>query len=148
MTKGNAEDQLTWRQVKMGVVLEIKKDEEFPADMLLLYAEDHELNPLDMIYVDTVNFDGESNLKQWNVIDSALNSKEKFNSVNSRLVYDQPNLDLENWQGIYTCNGKEIVGDITNLMLWGCTLRNTHRAYGVVIYVGKQTKIVMNSKTV
>lgn len=33
-------------------------------------------------------------------------------------------------------------------MLWGCTLRNTHKAYGVVIYVGKQTKIVMNSNTV
>jgi len=26
----------------MGSILEIKKDEEFPADMVLLYAEDNE----------------------------------------------------------------------------------------------------------
>jgi len=36
--------------------------------------------------------------------------------------------------------------NIKNLLLRGCSLRNTPFVYGIVIYVGTQTKIFMNSK--
>lgn len=61
---------VNWQNVKMGSILEIKKDEEFPADMVLLYAEDNENQPLDMVFVETINLDGESNLKPRTIIDS------------------------------------------------------------------------------
>ena len=45
---------------------------EFPADMLLLYAEDHDGHPLDFIFVDTVNLDGENYLKKRDIVDSSV----------------------------------------------------------------------------
>jgi len=47
----------------MGDLIEVHKDEEIPADLLLLYAEDHSGEPVDLVFVDTINLDGESNLK-------------------------------------------------------------------------------------
>jgi magnesium-transporting ATPase (P-type) len=42
--------------------------------------------------------------------------------------------------------GKTHSCGIKNLLLRGCTLKNTRHAYGVVLYTGSQTKIMMNSK--
>lgn len=84
----------------MGSILEIKKDEEFPADMVLLYAEDNENQPLDMVFVETINLDGESNLKPRTVIDSQIKSRDQFNSYSARIEnYDTPDKDLEKWEG-------------------------------------------------
>jgi len=63
----------------MGEILEIRKDEEIPADMLLLYAEDQEENPLDMVFIETINLDGESNLKPRTIIDTSIISTETLN---------------------------------------------------------------------
>ena len=43
----------------MGDIVKIKKDTEFPADLLLLLASGGK----DIVYVDTMNLDGETNLK-------------------------------------------------------------------------------------
>jgi hypothetical protein len=40
--------------------------------MLLLFAEDNEGHPLDFIYVDTLNLDGENYLKKRDIIDSSI----------------------------------------------------------------------------
>jgi len=63
-------------------------------------------------------------------------------------LYESPNKDLHKWDGVLYTQGKEIKGNIDNLLLRGCKLRNTHKAVGVVIYVGKHTKIVKNARTV
>ena len=54
---------MKWCDIKMGDILEVKKDEVFPTDMLLLYAENDKEEPVDIIFVDTMNLDGETNLK-------------------------------------------------------------------------------------
>ena len=69
----------------MGQILEISKDMEFPADMLLLYAEDHESHPLDFIFVDTVNLDGENYLKKRDIVDSSIKSIIDMNSYHGSL---------------------------------------------------------------
>lgn len=69
------------------------------------------------------------------------------------MVCNEPNPSIDSWE----CNLNPGGGDtsflkepascnIKNLMLRGCTLKNTNHCYGVVVYVGKQTKIYMNSK--
>ena len=67
-----------WCDIKMGDILEIKKDEVFPTDMLLLYAENDKDEPVDIIFVDTMNLDGETNLKPRTIAHSAINSSDKL----------------------------------------------------------------------
>ena len=69
--------------------------------MILLYAEDGEKNPLDMVFVETINLDGESNLKPRTIIDPSVKSWEEFNAYSAWIEnYDPPNKDLEKWEGL------------------------------------------------
>ena len=45
-------------------------------------------------------------------------------------------------------NGKQIGLDTANLLLRGCRLKNTNWVLGLVVYTGKQSKVVMNSRSV
>ena len=62
------------------------------------------------------------------------------------LEYDKPSENLDKWDGSLTYEGVMKSSGIDNLLLWGCKLKNISKAYGVVIYVGKQTKVMMNAK--
>ena len=42
---------------------------------------------------------------------------------------------------------KEIALSIDNILLRGCHMRNTKRAYGLVAYTGHETKIMQNSSS-
>jgi len=54
---GFQDDQ--WRNLKVGQVIKVNKNQRFPADMILLKSSD----PSGIAYVETMNLDGESNLK-------------------------------------------------------------------------------------
>jgi len=47
----------TWSNLKVGDIVKVEKDEEVPADLLILSA------PSDVVFVSTMNLDGETNLK-------------------------------------------------------------------------------------
>ncbi len=61
-------NEFTWAQV--GDVLRVKRDEFFPADILLLSTSSED----GICYVETINLDGESNLK----IKKALDATKKI----------------------------------------------------------------------
>ena len=46
-----------WADIRVGDFVRIEKDEEIPADLLLVSA------PKDIVFVSTMNLDGETNLK-------------------------------------------------------------------------------------
>ena len=48
-----------WSNVRVGDVVKVLRDTELPADLLLLHAPGGK----DIVYVDTMNLDGETNLK-------------------------------------------------------------------------------------
>lgn len=61
---------------------------------------------------------------------------------------DKPNPNLDVWEGNLH---SELLGQTKpcspkNLLLRGCTLKNTPFCYGICLYVGNQTKIMMNQK--
>ena len=74
----------------MGDICRVEKDESFPADLLLIQAEK------DLVFVDTMNLDGETNLKERMIPFSETLDLSKFSGD---LNCDRPNESLEEWDG-------------------------------------------------
>jgi magnesium-transporting ATPase (P-type) len=104
-------------------------------------------SPKDLVFISTMNLDGETNLKERMIPFDSIKEKH-LNRFKGDLLCDFPNESLESWDGnltstlldkVYNCS-------IKNTVLRGCTLRNTEYCTGVVVYVGNNSKIMMNSK--
>ena len=52
-----------WKDIKPGMIVKVKEDEFFPADMIVLKSFDSKGG----LYVETKNLDGETNLKSKSV---------------------------------------------------------------------------------
>lgn len=61
---------------------------------------------------------------------------------------EPPNSIIQHFNGSMFINGREVGLDMSNFLLRGSTLRNTKWVFGVVVYTGKDTKLIMNSRRV
>jgi len=120
----------------VGDLVKVLKDEEIPADLLLVKALK------EVVYVSTMNLDGETNLKE-----KAVSLKEFFFDSAGELSCDLPNPDLNQWNGNLTLQAQKTLNcSMENMLLRGCTLKNSEYAYGIVVYVGQESKIFLNAK--
>nr|XP_036854505.1 probable phospholipid-transporting ATPase VD isoform X1 [Manis javanica] len=68
---------------------------------------------------------------------------EKFSS---RIECENPNNDLNRFRGFLEHSNKERVGlSKENVLLRGCTVRNTEAVVGIVVYAGHETKAMLNN---
>uniref|UniRef100_F7IMY8 Phospholipid-transporting ATPase n=1 Tax=Callithrix jacchus TaxID=9483 RepID=F7IMY8_CALJA len=133
-----------WKDVTVGDFIRLSCNEVIPADMILLFSTD----PDGICHIETSGLDGESNLKQRQVVrgyaeqDSEVDP-EKFSS---RIECESPNNDLSRFRGFLEHSNKERVGlSKENLLLRGCTIRNTEAVVGIVVYAGHETKAMLNN---
>jgi len=54
------EERVRWREMRTGDIVKVKKDEFFPADLIMIASSDTENQ---LAYVETKNLDGETNMK-------------------------------------------------------------------------------------
>jgi len=130
-------------QLQVKDIVKIQENQQIPADVVLLACS----NPQGLAFVNTMNLDGETNLKERIAHESTKRqSTEQLAALNFDLQYDLPNPSLYSWN----CNlrtGKDWVPlGPSQLLLRGCVLKNTEFAIGVVVYTGHDTKIMQNSK--
>lgn len=121
--------------------MKVEKDEEIPADLLLVSA------PKDIVFVSTMNLDGETNLKDRELVTDTIKDNKIVRFV-GKVDADSPNPNLDVWEGRLSSQqlAKAKPCSPKNLLLRGCTLKNTPYCFGICIYVGNQTKIMMNQK--
>ncbi|XP_075212548.1 ATPase phospholipid transporting 8A1 isoform X3 [Lycorma delicatula] len=133
-----------WRHVVVGDIVKVRNNDFFPADMLIISSSE----PQAMCYIETMNLDGETNLKiRQGVPETAmlLETKDLMQfrgtvecELPNRLIYEfNGNLKMENKQTIPL--GPDRV------LLRGAVLRNTSWIFGLVIYTGHETKLMKNS---
>jgi len=61
------------------------------------------------------------------------------------IVCEPPNNHLNKFEGVLNWKDEKFALDNEKLLLRGCVLRNTGWCFGLVIFAGKDTKLMMNS---
>ncbi|KAG7458983.1 hypothetical protein MATL_G00226380 [Megalops atlanticus] len=133
-----------WKDVRVGDFVRLSCNEIIPADMVLLYSSE----PDGVCHIETANLDGETNLKQRQVVRGLTEqgfdvTPEKFTS---RIESESPNNNLTRFRGFMEHSNKVRVGlHNENLLLRSCTIRNTETVVGIVVYAGHETKAMKNN---
>ena len=141
--KTNEFTEVQWADIKVGDIVRVDKDQEVPADLLLISAP----GDRDIVFVSTMNLDGETNLKDREFVVSTVH-EEHLERFSGRVTCDPPNSSLDVWEGKLSSGNLKTPRpcNIKNLLLRGCTLKNTPYCFGICLYVGKKSKIMMNQK--
>ncbi|XP_063269745.1 phospholipid-transporting ATPase VB isoform X1 [Prinia subflava] len=134
-----------WKDVRVGDFVQLQCNEIIPADILLLHSSDQN----GICHLETASLDGETNLKQRQVVTGFSSQDTVFEPelFQNTIVCEMPNNDLNKFKGYMELPTHEQVGcNIENLLLRGCTIRNTEAAVGIVIYAGHETKAMLNNR--
>ncbi|KVH97516.1 Cation-transporting P-type ATPase [Cynara cardunculus var. scolymus] len=140
---GGVFESSQWKKLRVGDVVKVEKDEFFPADLLLISSSYDDA----ICYVETMNLDGETNLKLKQSLDvtSLINEDSKFNSFKATVRCEDPNASLYTFVGTMQFQEQRHALSPQQLLLRDSKLRNTDYIYGVVIFTGHDTKVIQNS---
>ncbi|OMO70467.1 Cation-transporting P-type ATPase [Corchorus capsularis] len=133
-----------WKELRVGDVVKVNKDEYFPSDLLLLSSSYED----GVSYVETLNLDGETNLKVKRCLEATLclNEDEEFSDFKATIKCEDPNPNLYTFVGnLEFENESSYPLSPSQVLLRDSKLRNTDYIYGVVIFSGHDTKAVRNS---
>ena len=144
-----------WKSVQVGDFVRLYNDDEIPADIVVLSTSD----PDGACYVETKNLDGETNLKVRQALQSGRKIKHARDCERAdfTLESEPPHANLYSYSGVVRWTqrdnkfpespGKEMAEpvSINNLLLRGCSMRNTEWILGVVVFTGPETKIMLNA---
>ncbi|XVF86833.1 hypothetical protein PTKIN_Ptkin18bG0074200 [Pterospermum kingtungense] len=132
-----------WQQAQVGDVVKVEKDQFFPADLLLLSSSYED----GICYVETMNLDGETNLKVKRALEVtlSLDEDEAFKNFNAIIKCEDPNPSLYTFIGNFEYDRQVYAIDPSQILLRDSKLRNTAFVYGVVIFTGHDSKVMQNS---
>ncbi|KAF7586202.1 hypothetical protein BBP40_009304 [Aspergillus hancockii] len=134
-----------WKDIKVGDVIKLERDQPVPADMVLLHAD----GPTNIAYIETMALDGETNLKNKQPCQPVAKLCANVDGICSNAIHfavEDPNIDLYKFDGNATVAAGEKIPLTNNEVVYrGSILRNTERAIGMVIYTGEECKIRMNA---
>jgi len=133
----------SWQKIVVGDVVKVEKDQFFPADLLLL-ASSYEDG---ICYVETMNLDGETNLKVKRSLEATLSmdNDEAFKDFCGKIYCEDPNPNLYTFIGNFEYENQVYPLDPSQILLRDSKLRNTDHVYGVVIFTGHDSKVMQNS---
>ena len=144
-----------WKNVQVGDFIRLFNGEPVPADMAVLATSD----PDGACYVETKELDGETNLKVRQALRSGRRMKRARDCEKAefQLQSEPPHANLYSYNGVVRWNQVDKRNPskppqpmtepvtINNVLLRGCSLRNTEWILGIVLFTGAETKIALNS---
>lgn len=130
-----------WKDIQVGEIIKIQANETIPCDIVLLSTSD----PTGVAYVQTINLDGESNLKTRYAKQETLSKFPEKEKIGGLIRCEKPNRNIYGFQANLEIDGKKLSLGPSNVVLRGCELKNTGWAIGVAVYAGRETKAMLNS---
>ncbi|XP_054809122.1 phospholipid-transporting ATPase 3-like isoform X3 [Prosopis cineraria] len=140
-------ESVVWKNLQVGdIVRQVKQDGFFPADLLFLAST----NADGVCYIETANLDGETNLKIRKASEKTWDylTPEKASEFEGEVQCEQPNNSLYTFTGNLIIQTQTLPVNPNQILLRGCSLKNTGYIVGVVIFTGHETKVMMNSMNV
>ncbi|KAK8604466.1 hypothetical protein V6N13_099408 [Hibiscus sabdariffa] len=136
-------DHTEWKNLRVGDVVKVEKDEFFPTDLLLLASSYEDA----VCYVETMNLDGETNLKLKQALEvtSFLHDDYNFRDFKATIKCEDPNANLYSFVGTMEFEEQQYPLSPQQLLLRDSKLRNTDYVYGAVVFTGHDTKVMQNS---
>ncbi len=135
-----------WKNIKIGDIIKIKKNEIIPCDCIFLYNENNKQKISNEAFVETKNLDGETNLKFKKGI---FNKPFDFNNLSGKIITNSSNEKLYEFKAIANFlninDDKDIIINNDNFLLRGCILKQIEYVYAISVYCGHNTKIMKNS---
>ncbi|CAH9130070.1 unnamed protein product [Cuscuta epithymum] len=132
-----------WMKLRVGDIVKVEKDRFFPADLLLLSSSYED----GICYVETMNLDGETNLKVKRALEVTLplEDDEAFKEFRAVIKCEDPNPNLYTFVGNLEYERQVYPLDPSQILLRDSKLRNTAYVYGAVIFTGQDSKVMQNS---
>lgn len=145
-------ERTLWKKVEVGDIVLLKENDPIPADLLVLSTSDQD----GACFVETKNLDGETNLKPRRCLRATMGIQAEEDIEHAKFILDSEpahanlyaySAILRYWQrdakGVPGVEKTEAV-TINELLLRGCSLRNTQWVIGLVVFTGADTKIMLN----
>lgn len=137
-------EYIKWTQVVVGDIVRVVSGQFFPADLVLLASSE----PQGMCYIETSNLDGETNLKIRKGLPdtAAMLTSEQLLGLSGVVECELPNRHLYDFVGNFRPAGQlaQPLGP-DQLLLRGSMLKNTKWLFGLVVYTGHESKLMLNS---
>ncbi|KAJ7581830.1 phospholipid-transporting ATPase 1 [Mycena floridula] len=141
-------ERTLWKKLEVGDIVLLRDNDQVPADIVVLSTSD----PDNLCYLETKNLDGETNLKPRRSVKATSNmtSEEDIERSSFFLDSEPPHQNLYLYHGVLkykdplTGEKKQEPVSINELLLRGCSIRNTTWIIGLVVFTGADTKIMLN----
>lgn len=141
-------ERTLWKKLEVGDIVLLRDDDQVPADIVVLSTSD----PDGMCYLETKNLDGETNLKPRKSVKATSNMTSEDDVERSSFYLDSepPHQNLYLYHGVLRYKDpqsgerRQEPVTINELLLRGCSLRNTQWVIGLVVFTGADTKIMLN----
>lgn len=136
-------EEREWKKIRVGDVVKVEKDNFFPGDLLMLSSS----YPDGVCYVETMNLDGETNLKLKKSLERTVELDEdgEFANFQGKVRCEDPNSSLYTFVGNLEYAEELLPVGPQQILLRDSKLRNTPFIYGVVIFSGHETKVMQNA---
>ncbi|KAG0565462.1 hypothetical protein KC19_8G192100 [Ceratodon purpureus] len=139
-------EEKKWKLLCVGDVVKVMDGDYFPADLLLLSST----GPEGVCYVETMNLDGETNLKVRHALECTWTVGARDDKVlggfEATVRCEGPNASLYTFSGLMELpDGQSYPLGPPQILLRDSSLQNTGSIYGVVLYTGHDTKVMRNS---
>lgn len=141
-------ERTLWKKLEVGDIVLLRENEQVPADIVVLSTSD----PDNMCYLETKNLDGETNLKPRKSVRATASIQSEEDAERASFVLDSepPHANLYLYHGVLRfkepSTGEQKAESVTinELLLRGCTIRNTNWIIGLVVFTGADSKIMLN----
>lgn len=137
--------------MQVGQIVKVDKNQQIPADLLVIKSS--AVNNL--CYFETLNLDGENALKPREAMTLTSNliaTESDLGKIKGFIEVDHPNKNIYSVGGYMQAeaenqsNQEKAYFNIDNVILRGGVLKNVDFVFGIVLYTGRDTKIMKNIK--